>query len=215
MNGSYAPAESPCGANCSYTATFFGPSFACDDVTMNVNDLATIAFQQYRNQSSSRTGSGVWVPDSANYLAVDHVKNRTNPGSIYDQVYSLDMLFKEVGDSSSKTLRGLSCVAYKAEYTAKVNYTNFVQKVELNVKKLQPLNASLTRRSSLFYNLLVEQRKNFYETPLPDEFRVDFATNDSQKSRTETVFEECNLLAIKDSLTQVLGGAISSYGKWH
>jgi hypothetical protein len=213
MNGAHVPMESPCGANCSYTVNFLAPSFQCNDRTMNVSDLASLAFRKYSNETNSEGVHSEWSSDNVNYLAVDHRSNNTILGPSNDSYYSFDLLVKpprEIGILTPNPL-GVSCVTYISNYTAKFQYTNFSQKVDVDVKKLRPLNASMTSPTGLLFSLEHLPNRDYYNQVLPKQF---IAGVNLETLNTDDVFQSLNMLAIKDSLVQALGGAVSGYGSF-
>lgn len=205
LNASYLTTPSPCGANCSYDAQFVGPTFECQPGAFDLDILASVAFTYYSNSSSSIETHSAWSADGLNYLAVDHPTDQLTLDQV-NNTYSFDIAWR---NDSSSVVQSMRCTTYVSVYSAKISFVNFRQQVDVSVGNSSLLNAALLSSRALFYDLQNSPEARAGEV-LPASFH-SYALNTSVDT-TET-FLLCNVLAMKDSLIQVLGGAISAYGK--
>ncbi|KAM5527875.1 hypothetical protein FOXYSP1_19749 [Fusarium oxysporum f. sp. phaseoli] len=135
MSGSFLPSPSPCGANCSYTVTFLGPSFSCQDQISS--DLPQLVAQNYGNVSSNGRARSEFNPAYIQYIAAQN----------YTAALNGNFTFEVQWNNHSS----LSCTTWYSEYTLSISYSNFVQSVAVHVLKQQPLNGTYLAANALFY----------------------------------------------------------------
>jgi len=116
--GQIIPWPSPCGFNCSYTFSFVGPAYQCEDLgpfaslSINITDIF--------DSGAAVSGDGGVMPpfwnESLLFCAVDDGGNETRPVGLW--------IFY---DSLNQTLL---CELYNSTYTTTVSYVNTVQRIE-------------------------------------------------------------------------------------
>ena len=141
MNNALLPRPSPCGANCSYGLSFFGPNLHCaDGAPPQLERGVTLQFFAIKNYNMTNITS----------------RTREEGG----------LAWTDDGGHRYGGLRNLSCIAQDTSYTAHVNYLNTVQSVDLEIIEEMTLRERLgeVKSGSAVYDVL-RQKSNITLDP--------------------------------------------------
>jgi hypothetical protein len=183
MNDAFLSRPSPCGANCSYTVSFSGPSLQCADVPLPPTpDRFRVQFNATGNSS---------------YIDISY---RAHEGG--GLAWRSGLLGYGWGG-----LRNLSCWTQDAVYSAHINYTNLVQNVTLEVveEELPEKRLGNTPTRFPFYDVIFSNAtKDGTIDPQSLSFPMD------ELNRTYHYYQT---LAISGMLFQPFVGYVKEFGK--
>jgi hypothetical protein len=224
LSGELLTWPSPCGQNCSYILEFQGPAFECNNTIDNKayswypNDFGADfsadpvitdgGFRYYAHENSPAT------QDVNNIRGGNSVEEGIGDGShgrLKDTKFVLEIFWAPSDASNQSTQAAMTCFTTMANYTVNVTYINSQQKMNITTKKTDYLNPFFLLSGGTNSTIMRWDNKDPITANEDD-------TNawDNQRGvnyPVQTFYTQKNLLAIRDSLVQLLTGSVYGDGK--
>ncbi|VUC38019.1 unnamed protein product [Clonostachys rosea] len=143
------------------------------------------------------------MPMFVDFLAYSSKTNRTLLGESKDNYFRFDMQYPSLGYKKGHG-DNITCVAYAAEYSVSVEFSNNMQAFNTSVRHLEPLNATMLPGLSLMSEL--------YQFQPNEHVSDDFIMETTGMRSLKYTYSRLNMRSIIESLLDyALGGSIIFY----
>ncbi|EEA28940.1 hypothetical protein EYB25_000151 [Talaromyces marneffei] len=185
LAGSYITSPSPCGQNCSYTIDVNAPTFQCNESSVS-SDLFSWVNHTYPQYGAFR------------YIYAAHA----NSAALVESPYNFNFQLSWSNGGLTGRLQNLSCTAYEAVYTLRIDYREGLQTVTTTNTQLGPMLNS----SNLYtdYGMRPVNGGNGTD-PIVDATSTALGGDNVMDSN-----RRANMAAIQDTLADSLSGFIDA-----
>lgn len=144
VNGEAFPIPSPCGANCSYTTTFYGPYFVCNTSTANETFTGGAAIgYSFGNNTSASIGHSFPNVIYNGASSINEINEFAFQSSSTGPSFQTTLWSPLASGSDELSLiatkQNMTCLPYRAQYALSNRYENGIQSTKISASPLRPL----------------------------------------------------------------------------